>query len=159
MRPESPKITNTQHPLCVCNGAESLIPFPSLAQEFTQPPDEPDRKSIQLEEQNSTSPFQHKKKALPARLLLSLCCVQTGQSAEFCLRQPSLGMRDSLRLHLETIFPPSLLPLSFPAACLGSPVQHHKQLHKHGAGTTPVPRAGESWGCCQGKKVFATGAN
>lgn len=57
-------------------------------------------------------PHSNKKKALPARLLLSLCCVQTGQSAEFCLKQPSLGMRDSLKLHLETIFPPSLFPLS-----------------------------------------------
>lgn len=61
IRLEAPKSPTPSTPLCIFNRAEFLIPFPPLAQEFTQPLDEPDGKSIQLEKQKSTSPFQQKK--------------------------------------------------------------------------------------------------
>lgn len=57
----APKSPTPSSLCCIFNEDGSLVPFPPLAQEFTQPLDEPDEKSIQLEKQNSTSPFQHKK--------------------------------------------------------------------------------------------------
>lgn len=87
----STKITKSQHPLCISDRDGSLSPFPHLHQ---------NSHSLLMNRMGNRSswkskdphPLSNTKKALPARLLLSLCCVQTGQSAEFCLEQPSLGM-------------------------------------------------------------------
>lgn len=106
-------------------------------------------------------PHSNTKKALPARLQLSLCCVQTGQSAEFCLKQPSLGMWDSLRLHLETIFPPSLFPSVLPCSEPRFPVQHHKQLRQHGAEQGPLlcPGLGRAGAAAKEKSLQLGPAN
>lgn len=110
IRPEAPKSPTPSTPWVFLTGMNSsLSPFPHLHK---------NSHSLLMNRMGNRSswkskdphPHSNTKKALPARLLLGLCCAQTEQSAEFCLKQPSLGMQHSLRLHLETIFPPSLFP-------------------------------------------------